>query len=242
MNKPKLYCQGNSVQRREAEGILQDFGEKIKWRSDGCDSVLDAGCGSGDVTVDILKPILPANFERLIGIDVSNEMIDYARKTQVHPKLSFEQFDLGVEIKKQSLNGMECVDHIFSFNCLHWVQNLRVCIENLYKLLVPGGDMLVTFVLSNELFDAYKEQSENSPWSKYMGDIDEKLPCMNITNSDQLLDILSKSGFSTYDVQVQDRRIPLSGIEGSRSKTNTICFDIQSFNISVNFFAFFLQI
>lgn len=221
MNKPKLYRQVNSFQRGEAEKVLQEFSWKINWCLNGGDSILDAGCGTGDVTREILMPILPAKFKRLIGIDVSQEMIDYARKTQIHPKLSFEQFDLNIDIEKQTLNSIEQHDHIFSFYCLHWVQNLRIGIQNLYKLLKPDGDMLIMFALSNPLFDVYKEQWKNSPWSKYMSDIEQKLPPYqnrDTVNSDEFRGILSECGFLEYDIHVQDRCFTLEDTDSLWSK------------------------
>lgn len=218
MNKPKLYTEGNSVQRCEVEKFLKEFIHRIEWRSTGGDRILDVGCGSGDVTREILLPILPANFERVIGIDVSIEMIEYARKTQIHPKLSFEQFDLNVELEKQNLH-LECVDHIFSFNCLHWVRNLRIGFRNLHKLLKPGGDMLVLFSLSNPIFENYKELAENSPWSGYLSDLEKKLPRTDIT-SDQLQAILSECGFTKCDIQIHDTVTDkmVNGIDGLRSE------------------------
>lgn len=100
MDNPELYIQANQPQRFGALEALQDSSSTINWRCDGRDSIIDAGCGPGDVTVDILMPYLPANFIRLVGIDISKEMIGYARRTYVHPNLSFELFDLGKDLEK----------------------------------------------------------------------------------------------------------------------------------------------
>lgn len=86
MNKAVLYHKANQAQRYNAQQALQEFAIIFEWRSDGRDSVLDAGCGTGDVTFDLLLPILPPNFERVVGVDISKEMIEYARETQLHPR------------------------------------------------------------------------------------------------------------------------------------------------------------
>ncbi len=70
MNKADLYNKTNQAQRHDVRQVLQEYASQFKWRSDGCDSVLDAGCGSGDVTFNLLLPILPSNLDRVVGVDI----------------------------------------------------------------------------------------------------------------------------------------------------------------------------
>lgn len=175
MIRPELYSKLNGNQTRDTQKALQDFANIIQWRSDGCDSILDAGCGPGDVTAGILMPTLPKNFSRLVGVDISSEMINYARKTWTHPKLLFEQFDTCADLEKQPFCNSQPFDHIFSFFLLMWVPNLRKCIQNFYKLLVSKGDILLLFIGNHTVYDAYKEQSFDKKWAKYMQDVDEKV-------------------------------------------------------------------
>lgn len=100
--------------------------------------MLDVGCGPGDVTATVLLPFLPENFKRLVGADVSKEMVEFCRKTHKHPKLTFEQFKVDEELEKQEFSKLERFDHIFSFYCLHFVQNQKLALQNFYKLLNPG--------------------------------------------------------------------------------------------------------
>lgn len=156
MNKAALYKRSNGLQRRDAKQTIDEFSHVLQWRSDGGDSLLDLGCGSGDVTVDFLLPILPVNFSRLVGVDLSEEMVKFARQQYPYPRISFEQFDLGMDIEKQQLNGIEPFDHITSFYCLHWVQNQERAVQNMYKLLKPDGDLLLVFLAKNPIFEIYK--------------------------------------------------------------------------------------
>lgn len=106
MNKPALYRESSKVAEYYSQKALQEFASVFQSRSNGNDSWLDAGCGPGNVTINILLPMLPVNFKRLVGIDVSKEMIAYARKTYTHPKVSYELFNLDLELEKQSLQGL----------------------------------------------------------------------------------------------------------------------------------------
>lgn len=159
MNKAALYKRSNDLQRRDAKHTIEEFSYILQWRPDGCDSLLDIGCASGDVTIDILLPILPSNFKRLVGVDVSQEMVEFSRQQYPLSRVSFEKFDVGLDIEKQQLRNAEQFDHITSFFCLHWIQNQELAVQNIFKLLRPGGDMLLMFLAQHPVFEIYKQLS-----------------------------------------------------------------------------------
>lgn len=217
MNKPALYHKLNQLSSRDSHQIIQDFAEKLNWHPDGCDSVLDAGCGAGDITHSIILPFLPPHFERLVGVDISKEMVEYARRTHIHPKLSFQQFDLGRELEKQSLNDAKPFDHIFSAFCLTWISNPRICLETFHKLLKPNGDMLLWW--SPNKRNAYEEMAQNDRWSKYMTDIDRFLPQYQYWEhpETEFQRLLGECGFTDCSVKVYDKTDNRS-YEAMRSK------------------------
>lgn len=61
----ELKLRSNQIQCVGAKKKLQEFKYLLKWPSDGCECVLDVGCGTVEMTMDILLPNLPANFIRL---------------------------------------------------------------------------------------------------------------------------------------------------------------------------------
>lgn len=124
MYKAKLYKTANELQRTDNKLVLDEFKHTIKWRGFG-DSLLDIGCGSGDVTVDMILPLMPSNYSLLMGVDVSEEMVKFARETygKSLPNVHFEQLDIGQPINRPTLRGR--FDHVTSFFCFHWIQNQR---------------------------------------------------------------------------------------------------------------------
>lgn len=65
MECPELYVKGNDMQRRGAKDILSKYIEKMIWTTD--ETILDIGCGPGDVTNDILQPLLKNKINHLVG-------------------------------------------------------------------------------------------------------------------------------------------------------------------------------
>lgn len=220
MHKAALYKHSNGLQRRDAKQVIDEFSHVLQWRSDGCDSLLDVGCGSGDVTIDFLLPILPINFQRLVGADISEEMVEFARQQYPDPRISFDKFDLNTDIDKQSICNAEPFDHITSFYCLHWVQNQERAVQNMYKLLKPDGDMLLVFLAKNPIFEIYKQMSLSKNWAKYMTDVDHFISPYQYSKNpaDQFGKILYSSGFTEYSVEIREKFFIFEGIDLLKSR------------------------
>lgn len=121
MNDAKLYVKSNILQKRDASFVLENYFRLIQFKKDGGDTVLDVGCGSGDVTVEILKPYLPENFGKLVGSDFDEKMVEYANNNYKTKKTKFLTLDIAS--KEPPVDLEENFDHIFSFYCLHWIQD-----------------------------------------------------------------------------------------------------------------------
>jgi juvenile hormone acid methyltransferase len=88
------------------------------------ETVLDVGSAGGDLTSDILTPRLPPNFEKVIGLDISDNMVNFANnRYRSNPRVSFSQMD--ISSKSLPSEFRENFDHIFSFYCLNWVPERR---------------------------------------------------------------------------------------------------------------------
>lgn len=123
MYKAKLYKASNELQRTDNKLVLEEFKDLLNFKKN--DNLLDIGCGSGDVTVDMILPLMPTDYSLLMGVDVSEEMIKFAQKnySQAVPRLKFEKLDIGLPFYHSTL--LENFDHITSFFCFHWIQNQR---------------------------------------------------------------------------------------------------------------------
>lgn len=220
MNKALLFQRVNYISKRDAVEAVQEFQSEFNWRLDGTDSVMDAGCGTGNIAHDVILPIMPPNFKRVVGIDVSNDMLEFARKTAVHPKLSFAEFNLDVDLENQSLNGIEPFDHITSFYCMMWVRNEKTCLQNFYKLLKPGGGMLLVFLSYHPIYDVYEEQCQDNRWARYLTGVNSSVSKYQHSKhaAEEFREQLLDSGFTKCNVSEQEKYYMYNDIEKLRGK------------------------
>ena len=111
-----------------------DWGMEVLDRLEltGAESVLDAGCGSGKVTAELLKRI-PRG--RLLAVDGSAAMIAKARE-----RLGEGQCFLVADLS--TLEIEEPVDLIFSTATLHWITDHEQLFAHLRAALRPGGRLV----------------------------------------------------------------------------------------------------
>ncbi len=94
-------------------------------------SVIDLGCGTGDITVRLLDK-LPGS--SVVGIDSSREMLQMARLRE----------RAGLRFKLCSIDGIEGQwDLIFSNSALHWIDNHHDLVTRLFFMLRKGGQIVV---------------------------------------------------------------------------------------------------
>lgn len=118
MDNPKLYVCGNQLQREKSELVFQHYSNIMNWKIDGTDSLLDIGCGPGDNTVNIVTKLMPMSFHKIVGVDISHNMIKFAQTHHQSNKIQFHQMNIEGDLM---LN--EKFDHAISFFCLQWVRD-----------------------------------------------------------------------------------------------------------------------
>ncbi len=98
----------------------------------GDETVLDAGCGSGRVTL-LLLDRLPRG--RVVAVDESPDMVARAREELAGTAADVRQADLA----RLALGAGEHVDAVFSNAVFHWVPDHPALFARLAAALRPGG-------------------------------------------------------------------------------------------------------
>jgi trans-aconitate 2-methyltransferase len=98
----------------------------------GDETVLDAGCGTGNVTRVLLER-LPRG--RVIAVDAAPSMVRQAREL-LPAEVEVRQADL-LELRLD-----EPVDAVLSTATFHWIEDHEQLFANLHALLKPGGRLV----------------------------------------------------------------------------------------------------
>jgi trans-aconitate 2-methyltransferase len=105
----------------------------------GTETVLDAGCGSGRVTQELLDR-LPGG--RVVALDASESMLEQARvRLSGDRRVRFVLADL-LELEPAMLGPDRPADAVFSTAVFHWVTDHDRLFANLARVLAPGGQLV----------------------------------------------------------------------------------------------------
>lgn len=121
------YSRVASPQRDWSAAVLDRLGLM------GTETVLDAGCGSGEVTSDLLAR-LPEG--RVIAVDGSPSMVEAT--AALLP-------DARVEVRCRDLTELRMegeVDHAFSNAVFHWIEDHGALFSGLHSAIRPGGRLV----------------------------------------------------------------------------------------------------
>ncbi len=135
----------------------------------GDETILDAGCGSGRLTSELLKR-LPNG--RVIAIDASENMIKTARERLAENLRR-------VELRHADLTDFTLpkpVDGIFSNAVFHWVPDHEKMFRSLFAALKPGGWLIAQFGGGGNLARLKSRVSfmrNEEPFRRYLENFDE---------------------------------------------------------------------
>ena len=149
------------------------------------DVVLDLGSGAG---IDVLLAAqLVSESGRVIGIDMTPEMIEKARKNAEEAEAKNVEFRLG-EIESMPVED-ESVDWIISNCVINLAPDKDLVFREAYRVLKPGGKLLVSDIVANHL-----PQWLRSTISNWASCISGALP------EDQYLDSIRRAGLDEIQV------------------------------------------
>lgn len=115
-----------------------------RWQKYGVDrgSCLEIGCGAGRITMHLGK-----FFDTVYGVDVSENMVAYARQHVANPNTTFFKID-GTQLPKDEAS-VAAVFSTYVFQHFDSLDYATLYFKEIYRILKPGG----TFMIQVPLFE-----------------------------------------------------------------------------------------
>lgn len=150
---------------------------------DATSCVLDLGCGSGWAARLIADRVTSG---RVVGIDISNEMISLARESST--EYSNVTFQIG-SAQRLDFEAGEFT-HVFSMESIYYYGDMLAALREVRRVLAPGG----LFVAVVDLY------IENEPSHQWIAQLNVPVQLLSIN---QYHGMFEQAGF----VNVSDRRL-----------------------------------
>ncbi len=166
------------------------------------ESILDVGCGTGDLAHDISK-----SGATVTGIDAAQSMIEAAKEK--YPDIHFsvqdgEQFSFDSQFHA-----------VFSNAAIHWMKNQQKVVQNCYDVLLPSGRFVAELGGANNIqsiVDAIKEAS-----NRLSIPYDATLFPWVFPTKEEMKEHLINAGFNVITIEHYERPTPLVGEDGIRN-------------------------
>jgi trans-aconitate 2-methyltransferase len=200
----KTYAAISAPQRAWAQEQFARIGEL-----NGDELILDAGCGSGNVTAQLLE-MVPNG--RVYAVDYSPAMVEHTQELLGERVIASCQ-DL------QELQLPEPVDLIFSNATFHWIPDHQKLFNALHQALKPGG-RLVAQCGGKGNIDQFRAVADavaaQQPFAEHMKDDKPWL----YADADETRERLANAGFSEIDAWLEPRP---TNLDDPRPFITTVC-------------------
>ncbi|EDS32753.1 juvenile hormone acid methyltransferase [Culex quinquefasciatus] len=204
MQDVQLYSKSKALQMNTTKEILQSSKFVSKWKNHTDLRLLDIGCGDGEALVRLVLPLVP-RYSSVLAIDILEPMIRASRDSFGSvPRVSFRVFDIAT-YDAAAIKHLGKFSHITSNFCLHWIKDQRQLFSNIFKLMLPGGQLMATLLLDTELSKAVRELATMDRWAPFMENW-RSYPSVYAQNAQcdySIREQLELAGFEQIEVEIK---------------------------------------
>ena len=187
-------CQGSSVDFFDSIASKWDSWEDIdslnvkfddaleKFGLKPDEHILDVGCGTGNLTVSILRHL--SQDGKISAIDISSNMIEIAQKKVADSRVCW------ICDAVEHLDGLESVfDRIICYSVWPHLTNSQYAAELFFKLLKPGGKLHIWHLISRDMVN------------KIHSNASEAVSNHLLVPAEETSSLLESIGFVTEEIQ-----------------------------------------
>jgi len=192
----EVYDRIGTPMRGWAQQVIDD----LELRGD--ETVLDAGCGSGSVTLDLLAK-LPDG--KIYAVDASAEMIESLTKTLEERAITNV---VPVHASLTDFTLPEQVDVVFSNAVFHWIPDDDALFSCLYRATKPGGRMRAQcggFGNNARVLEAVAAVRQQERFARHLGDFRDS---KKYRTPDQARAALARAGWRDVRASLFEAPVP----------------------------------
>ncbi|XP_038045809.1 juvenile hormone acid O-methyltransferase-like [Patiria miniata] len=172
------------------------------------DTVLDVGCGTGEETKSMAGKV-----KSVTGIDVSEEMIAVAVKTNSAPNVAYSQWD--ARAVGDNPDWRERFDKAVCFFVLHWFPEQTQALRSISACLKPGGQAL--FIIDNRddllmLHQATSFLKSHEKWGAFVQDYKSTMFVWNLSVQ-ETQKVFKTCGWAEAKCKVRRHELVMSEIQ-----------------------------
>ncbi|XP_065302792.2 juvenile hormone acid O-methyltransferase-like [Dermacentor albipictus] len=105
---------------------------------------------------------------RLVAVDNSHSMIDYARREHGNPKIEHRMLDIAAyDEVSQFIETEGQFDRVYSFLTFHWIHDKCAALRNVERLMGAGGECFIVFNPHPGPLQLSKAMMNSERWKKY---------------------------------------------------------------------------
>ncbi|XP_066270400.1 juvenile hormone acid O-methyltransferase-like [Branchiostoma lanceolatum] len=197
--KAEHYSQNRCYQQSFAVEVLQQY---MKWEEG--DTVLDAGCGTGEICKYISQQPGVAS---VVGFDVSSEFVSYSSQYNSSTNVLYHVADVSdVTTFKPEWQG--AFSKIVSIFVLQWVHGKAEALKAMHSCLKPRGEILLACVSDKSRFcRTWMNMASHPKWKIYLKDFVPNLfpwPSGDLANGHDNSCLLEECGFEVLSCHVKE--------------------------------------
>lgn len=123
---------------------------------------------SGSYTLNHLLPRLPSWCHKVVAVDNSEAMLEFARENNADPRIEYRTLDLMKDDDVvRLLLEQGPFQRVYSFFTLHWMADQHRALKNIDTLMAPGAECLLAFSDTLVVFDIFTAMMRSQRWQKY---------------------------------------------------------------------------
>ncbi|XP_035698018.1 uncharacterized protein LOC118431045 [Branchiostoma floridae] len=156
------YSRNRSFQQSVGVKVLQQY---LRW--EGGDTVLDAGCGTGEICTYISQQPGVAS---VLGFDVSAEFVSFASQYNSAPNVRYDVADVSdISTYKPEWEG--AFSKAVCLYVLHWVRDKAAALRAIHSCLTSRGEILLLCDTEESSFNQTSLIMASHPkWQPYLGE------------------------------------------------------------------------